>query len=261
MTRQIRAIFFDLGDTLLDFGPVRVGDLFRQGARLAYEYLDGLGLSLPGWRRYWWLHWAAIRWNVLKALLLRREFNSLDVLRRCCNRLKLHLSEAQLLELCWLWYEPLHRQATVEPGLPEMLDELQARGLTVVVVSNTFVPGEVLDRHLAKADLLQRLPIRVYSCDVGSRKPHRAIFREALNRANVLPEEVMFVGDSPRADIRGSQRMGMHAVLKDPKGQHAGRSHGADHTIQRIVQVADLVDAWTCGDPDDGDTTGRSTRP
>lgn len=241
--RTIRAIFFDLGDTLLDFGPVRVGRMFREGTRRAYAYLREMGRDLPPWPWYWLLHWAAIRWNVLKAVVLGVEFNSLDVLRRCCRRLGIKLSEDELFELCWKWYEPLCEQATVEPGLAGMLASLQRRGVEVVVVSNTFVPGAILDRHLELAGLLEYLPQRVYSCDVGVRKPRAEMFRAALARVQAEPSEVLFVGDSPRADIIGAGRMGMLTALKDPAGRYDGRAHGATWTIRRVVEVEGLLDA------------------
>jgi HAD superfamily hydrolase (TIGR01509 family) len=241
--RTIRAIFFDLGDTLVDFGPLKAGRMFREGTRRAYAYMRERSKPLPPWGWYWLLHWAAIRWNVLKAVVFGREFNSLDVLQRCCRRLGLQLSEEEMLELCWKWYEPLCEQATVEPGLAGMLRSLHSRGVEIVVVSNTFVPGAILDRHLKQVGLLELLPKRVYSCDVGVRKPRAEIFRAALQLVQVDPGEVLFVGDSPRADITGAGRLGMATALKDPAGRYEGRNHGATWTIQRVMEVEGLLEA------------------
>ena len=41
--RVVRGILFDLGDTLVDFGPIDTTALFARGARLAYGYLRRLG--------------------------------------------------------------------------------------------------------------------------------------------------------------------------------------------------------------------------
>jgi FMN phosphatase YigB (HAD superfamily) len=43
---------------------------------------------------------------------------------------------------------------------------------------------------------------------VGYRKPHRAVFEEALRRLAVLPEEALVVGDSDGVDVLGRRASG-----------------------------------------------------
>ncbi|MBT3279140.1 MAG: HAD family hydrolase [Phycisphaerales bacterium] len=245
----LRAILFDLGDTLLDFGPISHDEMFRLGAKEAYEYLLELGHRLPSWRRYHWRHWLAIRWHVILAVLQRREFHSLPVLVRCCKRLGIELSPEEQLELCWRFYLPLRNIATVEPGLADMLVDLQARGLTISIVSNTFVPGEILDRHLREEGLLEHLPLRVYSCDVGYRKPHIEIYRRALETVGTKPEETMFIGDTPKADVIGPGKLGMITVLKDPTTQRKGRQH-ADYCLTKIMDLPTILEHYQLGGAD-----------
>lgn len=237
MPRDVEGILFDLGDTLLDFGRVDVRGLFEDGARLAYQYLEELGQPVPSFSRFHRKQLWAVRWNYLKSRLTRREFNALDLIGVTSRRMGQQLTEEQTTELAWLWYEPLSECATVEPGLPDLLERWQGQGLLLGVVSNTFVPREVLDRHLHRVGLLEYLPVRVYSCDVRYRKPNPNIFRIALDRSGLPPEQVLFVGDSPRADIEGARRMGMRAALKDPEGRFNGADVPADHRIRRLAEL------------------------
>jgi putative hydrolase of the HAD superfamily len=131
-----------------------------------------------------------------------------------------------------------------------MLAELRKAGLTLGVVSNTFVPARVLDRHLEEEGMLEQLPVRVYSCDVGYRKPRRTIFREALRRAGLNAAETLFVGDSPRADVAGANRMGMITVLKDPTGRYANGRGLADHRVRSILQLREIVEEHNGGGAD-----------
>jgi HAD superfamily hydrolase (TIGR01509 family) len=239
--RKIEGVFFDLGDTLLNFGRVDLQDLFRQGSAQAYEYLSGLGNKLPSFGRYRFGHMMAIRWHVVVSMLTGREFNAKDVLEKLNRRMGLSLSNAQLLEVCWQWYEPLHRRAHTEPGLADMLAKFRRDGLSLAVVSNTFIPAESLDRHLAKEGLLDLLPVRIYSCQIGRRKPHRSVFEVALRKTGLAADKVVFVGDSPRADILGAGRMGMVTVLK------AGQARGnmarcrADYRIGSILELPEII--------------------
>src|SRR5260370_19556012 len=55
----------------------------------------------------------------------------------------------------------------------------------------------------------------VISGKEGVEKPDPAIFRLALERSGVAPEEAVFVGDHPRLDIEAASQLGMTGVLID----------------------------------------------
>jgi len=241
MKRTIQGIFFDLGYTLLDFGPVDTNSLFAAGAKLAYEYLRELGMNLPGFSNYRRRNFWAIRWAYLKSRLTRREFNSLDLLKKLSTAMGHKLTHEQAVETAWRYYLPLREQAYTENGLRSVLESLHDQNLKLGVISNTFVPGEVLDRHLQQEQLLDLLPIRVYSCDVGVRKPNPRIFQEALRRANLPAEATMFVGDSPRQDVGGANLVGMISVLKDPTGRYDRSSVHPRHRIRKLTELPEIV--------------------
>ena len=67
-------------------------------------------------------------------------------------------------------------------------------------------------RHLGLSERIQSLTI---SGEVGIRKPKVGIFKVACERADVLPEEAMFVGDTVENDIVGANRAGMTSVFID----------------------------------------------
>ena len=182
MTRRIDGILFDLGETLADFGRVDLENLFLRGTRAVYGYLRDLGHALPPFPEYHHVQRRAVRVSVLKSRLTQREFNALDVITNMAGKLSQELTPEQIEELAWLWYQPLSLKATVADGTVEMLRQFTVDGLKLGIVSNTFVPGQALDRHLAREGLLDLLPVRVYSCDLRCRKPRKKIFQAALER-------------------------------------------------------------------------------
>jgi HAD superfamily hydrolase (TIGR01549 family) len=244
---NLQGILFDLGETLLDFGPVDTIDLFEQGARLAYHYLQELQLTLPPFAAYHRRQLRAIRWAYFKSLLTRREFNSVDIMDRTTQGMGRRLTREQIEELAWRWYQPLSRQATVEPGLPDVLDRFAGDGLKLGIVSNTFIPAAALDRHLAREGLLRFFPVRVYSCHARYRKPHPAIFRAALDAAGLSARGTMFVGDSPKADVYGAHRVGMITVLKDPTDTRKPYNAPPDYTIRSLSELPGIVERRRAG--------------
>jgi putative hydrolase of the HAD superfamily len=93
-----------------------------------------------------------------------------------------------------------------------LLDSLRARELKLGLVSNAFDPGWLLRRDLADLGVEQRLDAAVFSSEVGTRKPHAAIFEHALRELDVAPEESLFVGDRLYEDVRGAAELGMTTV-------------------------------------------------
>ncbi|MFW6154836.1 MAG: HAD family hydrolase [Planctomycetota bacterium] len=242
---SIRGILFDFGDTLLDFGTVDTIDLFERGARGTYAYLRRRGFKLPSFNEYHHRQLKAVRRAYLWSHLIRREFNALDVIGKLARRMGHRLDRDDLDEIAWQWYKPLAEQGKLEEGVVEMLRRFTADGLILGVVSNTFIPGSVLDRHLRSLGLLELFPVRVYSCDVRYRKPHRKIFRIALQRAGLDADATLFVGDTPRADVLGARRAGMTSVLKDPRDRNANGRIRPDYTIRSLLELPGIVEPLT----------------
>ncbi len=210
--RPRRAVLFDFGDTLVHFGQINKRALFKQAAWQTYRMWARRQKRMPDWRRYYAHQWFAIRWAYLKTLVLRRELDAIRYIRRACRKLWLQAPSHFFDELAWAWYRPLADVASPEPAARPVLEQLRKSGYQLAVVSNTFVPGFVMDRHLERLGLLEYFPTRIYSCDVGYRKPHRRIFELALAELEVEPADAVFVGDLLDADVMGATRAGLRAI-------------------------------------------------
>lgn len=236
---RFSAILFDLGDTLVDFKPVDTRQMLRLASREAYAYLGSLGAKLPSHERFYRSQFWSLHRAVLWSHVRRRDFNSLDLLRRSCRRFGVDDDDSTLNELAWRWYAPIIPYTTIEPQLPATLHTLRTAGIKLGLVSNTFVPGVVHDRHLSAAGLLEFFPVRIYSCETRFRKPHRRIFELALSALKSEARRTLFVGDRMDTDILGARRAGMCAALKDPK--RASSQNGAHHVIGSIHELRSIV--------------------
>ena len=239
---MIRAVLFDLDDTLLDFDPRRTRQAFRAGAERTYKYLRGRGLAVPGFEQFLKSH-ANAAWRMKWiARLTGREQSVRHVLRRLCLKLRLQNDEVSLSRLGWIWYEPLVECCTIAPDVLPTLNRLRESGIALGLVCNTPLQGDVIDHHLELEGLLDFFPVRIYSSDVGYRKPDPRIFHAACRELNVSPkaDESIYVGDIPRNDIAGARRAGLLTVLRQ---RDANRSAcgDADHTIRNLSELLDLA--------------------
>ena len=110
-------------------------------------------------------------------------------------------------------------------GVETELDRLKQHGLTLAVVSNTgLAPGCYVERALVARGFDRWIDHWIWSDEVLSWKPGQPIFQAALDALQTAADETAFVGDTPEADILGSQHAGFAmSVLVGSKGEDAVR--------------------------------------
>ena len=96
--------------------------------------------------------------------------------------------------------------------LQEMLAELRTRGIRTGVISNLGWSGEALADRLHRLLPEHAFEFVISSSDYGVRKPNPLIYRAALAKAGLSPEEVWFCGDQIDADVFGAQSVGIFPV-------------------------------------------------
>jgi HAD superfamily hydrolase (TIGR01549 family) len=212
--RTIKAVLFDLGDTLLNFGKVRTAKVFRQSARLTYDYLISCGQPAGDFVWYCLRNLIAIRLQNLWANIISRDFDALSSLKKSGTKRGYKLTDNQWRQVGWLWYEPLSKLTSVEPDIKDTLTRLRRMGLKLGILTNTFISAGSLDRHLAQSGILDFFPCRLYSYQFEFRKPDRRIFEAAVAKMGESAENILFVGDRLDKDIWPALKTGMRAVLK-----------------------------------------------
>lgn len=127
--------------------------------------------------------------------------------------------------------------------LPGAIDVLQAaqKDYINVMVTNGFI--EVQGIKMESANIRSFFQHVVYSEEAGVRKPHRAIFDLALQKANATPEEAIMIGDDWEADILGARNAGIDQVFFEATEKRldelTGRK-GVRHNYSPTFTIASL---------------------
>ena len=211
---RINAVLFDLGETLLNFGKFNATRLFRQGARLSYDFLKSCSQPVGNFEYYCWRNLFSLRIRHLLSNITKNDFNSSALLRMIGTKNGISLDGQQWQHFAWLWYEPLSKIATAESGIKDTLSTLKKLGLKLGIVSNTFVSGDSLEKHLEQVGILDFFTVRIYSYEFDFRKPDLRIFKIAAERIGEAVENILFVGDRIDKDIKPALQVGMQPVLK-----------------------------------------------
>lgn len=111
------------------------------------------------------------------------------------------------------------------PHVGATLAALKRSGYRIGLISNT---GRTWGRFLRPIQddlgVGKYFDDRLFSDELGVRKPEPAIFETALDHLGLRPEEVVHVGDDLVADVAGAKAIGMRAVWFDV-------GHESEHAI------------------------------
>lgn len=99
----------------------------------------------------------------------------------------------------------------LRPGMADIWTRLRGEGLRLALCSNLASDYVTALRNA----LPERLEVEVLSCKVGAIKPEPMIYARVLDGLQIEPSRVLFVGDTPLADIEGPRAAGVKAVHVD----------------------------------------------
>lgn len=225
MNSKIKAIFFDVGNTLLFPNRERIhAPLAKRGWATDPNHLRALECRIKNEfdslmtedgshdHSFWWMYYTQLFTDIdLKDDRLRDEL--VNSTRNSAN-----------------WDQIL-------PGTCDRLQQI-ASHYRIGVISNA--DGKIED-VLRRCEIAECFLSITDSGLVGYEKPHPEIFRQALQTLNVKAEESLYVGDMYSVDYLGATGAGMQAVLMDVPGAYV------DKNVPRVESLTELTAMLTNG--------------
>ncbi len=218
MNSKIKAIFFDVGNTLLFPNRERIhapltergftlnADLLRDLECRTKNQFDGMVANNGNAdHSFWWMFYSQLLSEIgLKDDAIRDQL--VASIRNSGN-----------------W-------EVIRPGTAEQLREIGER-YHIAVISNADGKIENVLRRCGIAHCFRTI---TDSGLVGYEKPHPEIFRHALKSMNAAPEESLYVGDVYSVDYLGATGAGMQALLMDVPGAYR------DKGVPRVESLEEL---------------------
>ena len=212
--KNIQAVVFDIGGTLLDFDRKESYTELKSGAALARQYLVSLGHSPPPVNVYRRRVIARLARAYVWSRLTAAELDPMFELAQLHQAMGIKLHDHKANEVGRLLYSPNKALARAHPQTADALRALRSAGFKIGLISNTVAPPSGIEDHLAQEGLLEYFSVRVYSCVERVPKPNPRIFNAALDRLGVDANRALYVGDKPHIDVIGAHRVGMYAALR-----------------------------------------------
>lgn len=216
--RRIKAILFDLDDTLIDWADMTVSreEYFGPRVERLHDYLSGLGYELPPPREFQSILDQAIfaTWDEAKKSWIIKSYG--DLIAQVLLSMGCIIDDLDTDELLRIFGWDPWPGVVVFPDTIPVLEALQERGYMIGLLTNSFLPMWMRDKELEVYQLLPFFDARITAADVGYVKPHPNIYYALLDRMKMTPDQAVFVGDRPKNDIAGANAVGLISVLMDP---------------------------------------------
>lgn len=229
--RKPKMIIFDAGKTLLNYLDIDTGRGVREYCRYLTENPRNLTVEeIDREVNAFFETFDAARkqlFEVHEQTILHLAFDRLG--------LKFSISIPEIERLIW------EHDSIIVPveGAKELLDHLNGTGIRTAVISNLDFSGYLLKERLDLIYPNNRFEFVVASSDYGIRKPDPKLFEVGIVKAALQPEEIWYIGDKEKVDVRGAQSCGMTPVLYKSE---FNRYDSLPNNIQVIDHYNQLID-------------------
>lgn len=222
---KIKAIIFDLDNTLVDFMKMK-----EVAIDAAADAMIDAGLPMKKKEAYERIFSVykekGIEYQQVLDSFLIQAFGKIDM---------------KILAAGIIAYRRARESVLVSyPRVTITLLELLKRGLKLAVVSDA--PRLQAWLRLYGLNIHNYFDVVVTYEDTNKRKPDAEPFRKSLELLKLAPDEVIMVGDWPERDIVGAKPLGMKTVFARYGDTFGTKQSGADWDIDDIYELVKIVD-------------------
>jgi putative hydrolase of the HAD superfamily len=240
MNRNIQAVLFDLGDTLM-YSPNPWHPIYeRAGRRLSNSLCaNRVQIDCETFHQEFLQRLDEYYTDRDRNLV---ETTTLTVLKNLlATKGQRNTNENVLRAALDDFYSVTQENWQLEVDAPETLNSLQRAGLRLGLVSNAGDERDVLK-------LIEQFGIGSYfdfiltSAGCGYRKPHPHIFGLALTQWGYMPDEIVMVGDRLDADIGGARPLGIYSIwIKRRAKKLEPIKTQPDATVESLSEIPPLI--------------------
>jgi HAD superfamily hydrolase (TIGR01509 family) len=245
----IRAILFDLGNTLLEYGlHGQWGEFLRRRLEEMYPLVGKLVGSIVTSPDEFGAQLAEIIGGDGPRKIERggRSWHFGERLREALAAAGLSADRQALDRLTDEFYQPIRACTRPYPETRETLERLRAQQMPMAIITNSpwDTPAQLLRGDLEQWGLADYFRALICSGEVPWRKPNPLFMLAAAEALGAAAGECLVVGDTLEVDIAGAQAAGMRSVwISRGAAPVPPEAPNPTWTATRLTEVAEITAA------------------
>ena len=221
---MIKAIIFDLDNTLLDFVKMK-----RFAVRAAVTAMNEAGLGVDEKKAF----------DDIFELYLNKGWEHQQVFDDYLQQTTGKISNKILAAGIVSYRRAREATLLVYPNVNKTLIELLKMGIKLAVVSDA--PSREAWMRIYYLNLYHYFDVVITFDDTGERKPSEKPFKMSLDTLGLSPEETIMVGDWPDRDVVGAKQIGMKTAFARYGDTFGTINSGADWDLNDIYQLVIII--------------------
>ena len=221
---MIKAIIFDLDNTLLDFVKMK-----EFSVKAAITAMNEAGLEVDEKKAY----------EDIFDLYMERGWENQHVFDDYLNQTVGEVSNKILAAGIVSYRRAREATLLVYPNVNKTLIQLIKMGINLAVVSDA--PSREAWMRLYYLNLHHVFdPVLTFD-DTGVRKPSPKPFQMALDYLKIKPNEAIMIGDWPERDVVGAREIGMKTIFARYGDTFGTVDSGADWDVNNVYEVVNII--------------------
>lgn len=221
---MIKAIIFDLDNTLLDFVKMK-----QFSVKAAITAMNEAGLEVDEKKAY----------EDIFDLYIERGWENQQVFDDYLNQTVGKVSNKILAAGIVSYRRAREATLLVYPNVNKTLIQLIKMGINLAVVSDA--PSREAWMRLYYLNLHHVFdPVLTFD-DTGVRKPSPKPFQMALDYLKIKPNEAIMIGDWPERDVVGAKEIGMKTIFARYGDTFGTVDSGADWDVNNVYEVVNII--------------------
>ncbi len=231
--RDIKAVFFDLDNTLYDYDSCH-----KKSLNACYKVFK---TKVKGLTKLKFVQAFNNAKKEIKNELVgtASSHNRVLYFQRMVEKLIGTFEVNLILKLYSTYWNTLLKDMKMFSDAIKVFDFLTKNKIKIVIV--TDLTAHIQMRKIKQLKITKYVDSVVTSEEVGMDKPNPEMFLLALNRVNLLPSDVIMVGDNEERDVEGANEVGMYTVLITKKKVNVRGNWKPNYRIKKLSELIKIL--------------------
>ena len=227
---MIKAVIFDLDNTLLDFMKMK-----EYAVKAAIAGMIEAGLDIDPDKSY----------ETIIGIYEEEGWENQQVFNDFLNKTIGEVNNKYLAAGIVAYRRAREANQLLYPNVNHTLVELIKRGMKLAVVSDA--PSREAWMRIYYLNLHHHFDVVLTFDDTNVRKPSPIPFEMALSQLNIEAEEALMVGDWPERDVVGAKKLGIRTIFARYGDAFGTVDSGADWDINDVYEIVGIVNELNSG--------------
>lgn len=221
---MIKAIVFDLDNTLVDFFKVK-----KASCEAAMDAMIDAGLDMDREQAM------TLLFDLYEKYGIEYKHIFEEFLKKAIGRVDWKMLSSGIVA-----YRKI-KAGFLEtyPGVKSTLIKLKSKGIKLAIL--TDAPRMNAYIRLAALKLLDFFDVVLTHDDTKKNKPHKKVFKKMLEALDMPPENVLMVGDWPERDMKGAKSAGMQTCFARYGAVRDYDVVEADHELKKFSDLIQII--------------------